>query len=169
MKKWTKEDDEILIKIHNLYSNKELAEIFGVTLGAISGKKSTLKLAKKTESIPEGYKRCWYCKCILPSCNFCKDNSSKDGLQSMCNPCKKIYRANKSKRNENLEMDNIIQKYIEKKKNFSFFCSKCNEVKCIEDYYLNINKDGYVSKTCKKCSLNRSLKNKLERIKKRGY
>ena len=168
VKRWTKEEEEMLTKIHHLYTVKELAEIFQVTKNSIAQKKCRLGLKYEKENIQEGYKKCWYCKEIKTIDNFWLQAKQNDGYQTMCKQCKKIYEANRKMKEEVANKNKKLNDYVERNKNTKFYCEKCNEEKKISDYYLQVTNRG-VYKRCKKCADKKNTEKKLERIKDRGY
>lgn len=83
-------------------------------------------------------KYCIKCKQIIPKSRFSKHKNRQDGLQAVCKDCFKKWKNN----------------YILKKKTVveNIICSKCGELKHVNDFnkYL-ASKTGYASK-CKKCA-----------------
>lgn len=74
VKRWTKQEEELLLKIHSLYSSKELAEMFEISVPALNAKKRRLNIgaSQLREKFPEGMRRCNTCHELLPlETNFC--------------------------------------------------------------------------------------------------
>lgn len=94
---WTKEEEEVLKKIHTLYSSKELAEMFDTSIGAINTKKASLGIAKHQieEVLPEGYRKCSACKEVLPEEEFYhrKKGDPTSGYSHHCKSCDSLRKA----------------------------------------------------------------------------
>lgn len=172
-KKWTKEEEEMLSKIHHMYTNDELAEIFGVTSNAIRCKKNYMKLRNERLEIPYGYKKCNSCNSILPVSEFHKKTATKDGFQAECITCKKEYKRKVKidfkNKIEKKEKEEKLKKYIAERKDMFLFCEVCNEEKKIEDYYIYVKQSGTIDRQCIKCKGRKAKDYKIKRAIKKGY
>lgn len=166
-KTWTSDEENLIKKTYNLYTDEELAEMYGVSKGSISAKRHSMGLLRdKNPVVPEGFKYCPECDNVYPESSFNKNSSKKGGFGSYCRECHKVYENTRYLKNklkgtkvENVkpisrtaeELKKLKDAYREKHKDSIFFCKVCNTEKTIDDYY--INKAGkYVGKQCKECS-----------------
>lgn len=164
-KRWTEEEEDKLKFIYKTHTNEELEEIFGRSIGTIANKACILKICKKEKrpEVKEGFKYCPKCKEILPKENFSKNKKTKDGLQSYCKICKRIYEKTKEN-NEVYDRSKIIEEYRQKEKDTIFFCKQCNKEKTLMDYIIGIRKNK-IRKECKECSQRHNEKYKIKLIK----
>lgn len=157
----TEEQQQELLKIHNIYSTEELCEMFEVNTKYLNHVKRKLGIGVLSykNDIPEGYCRCGDCKEILPEDNFymrSKTDPSK-GRYSSCKECSRIKKAiaNKEKlQNRNLEK---IAMFKAKYKDCLFLCKKCNKEYELNKFDVSVAKNGKISIKCNKCSSTRAL------------
>lgn len=99
-----------------------------------------------------GTKKCYLCKKILSISEFKKNISHKDGLQSQCISCQKIYRKSHYEKNREKYIIKAYKWRLEFQKwwkdyKLQFSCSLCDEKhpSCIEFHHYKKNKDNDVS------------------------
>lgn len=104
-------------------------------------------------------KICCGCKLELSLDSFKSNKNRKDGLQTQCIQCQKIYRRNHylNNRRKYINKSSSRRKEFQKwwqeyKSNYS--CSECGEshVSCIQFHHVDDNKEGAVSELVNKTS-----------------
>lgn len=158
---WPDEDKEYLKEAYTKYnlSIKEIAEALKRTPGSVKAKIVKLELKRPKEDIPEGYKRCPRCKEILPINRFGKKNQNKNTIDSYCLQCKNdMFKERKVKKEAQQ-----TKKDIKEKK-----CTKCGQVKPIEEFYYRKKENRYYS-ICKECERKRLKEYSIKSKKERGY
>jgi hypothetical protein len=163
VKRWTEEENQFILKVYKFYTNKELAEFFGVKASVMATKVNNLGIKRKVKiDIPEGFKNCYACKKVLQD-NFFHKN------QSACKECQKEQKTEYVIRKKILEKNNIIKEFKEKNKDIIFFCNTCEEEKTINDFSVCLKKNNKIHKECLKCKHERMRNFILKRAKEKGY
>lgn len=128
----------------------EIAHVLNKRSSSVRSKANKLKLNRPLpETLPDGYKRCTKCKVIAPLDFFSRDKSAKTGRQRWCKECQRNYIKNKS----NSKQETDFKEEISLKK-----CSKCKEIKLLNEFYRRSkSKDGYQDH-CKECQFTRHRK-----------
>lgn len=93
----------------------------------------------------EAVKKCFRCNEVKPIKEFPQDPQNKDGLFSWCRSCKRSRAAYYRK----LRSDEKAKTRIEKDKTKKT-CTKCKDVKPIEEFY-QLKKSGYRHSKCRTC------------------
>ena len=170
LKRWTKEEIELLKNIIHLYTLDELAEFFGVTKDSIYFQIKEHKLMQKEQiKIPEGYKKCSKCKEMLKKDFFYKHSSTKFGLQSYCKECEKSYRAERMiKKKLSLEKEQL-KLFIQENQDKFFKCRVCDVEKAFDGFHIIQKEKIRLSTECKKCHNERAKRNGIKRAKEKGY
>lgn len=121
----------------------EIAHVLNKRSSSVRSKANKLKLNRPLpETLPDGYKRCTKCKVIAPLDFFSRDKSAKTGRQRWCKECQRNYIKNKS----NSKQETDLKEEISFKK-----CTKCKEIKPLNEFYKQSkSKDGYAYQ-CKDC------------------
>ena len=105
---WTAQEKEDLLKIHDLYTTKELAEMFNTSVEGIYRQKRRLGISKKhlEEKLPEGMRRCKECQEVFPLNDdyfYLRNKRYPNGARRhICIECAKISMA-KYRRNKKLQ------------------------------------------------------------------
>lgn len=130
---------------------------------------------EEPEVIPEGMKRCYHCKQILPVSEFNKAAGAKDGLQSVCRSCISELNKEYSKTRTRRRKDPSERKtpgpkaahpaYVNEATGVTMrWCCHCKQYKPESEFYKDrSNKTGFAT-SCKACG---AIKEKERRRKKR--
>jgi hypothetical protein len=78
-----------------------------------------MSLAK--EKLPEGFKRCWACKEVLPIEAFNRDRNRKDGHEAACRECEKVRKRNLRKEPKHKERN---RKYGQERSGCPYYSPK---------------------------------------------
>ena len=155
-KKWTEEEIQFLRFAYSSkdFTTKDIVEALKRPKASIYSKVRGLKLEKYKECLPHNHKRCTKCKTVMPNELFpIRKNGNYDSW------CKECYRIAKLKKEEKV----FEEKVFEKK------CTKCGELKNINDFYKDkTSPDGKLS-YCKKCRDKQIEEYKLKKLKERGW
>ena len=155
-KKWTEEEIQFLRFAYSSkdFTTKDIVEALKRPKASIYSKARELKLEKYKECLPHNHKRCTKCKTVMPNELFpVRKNGNYDSW------CKECYRIVKLKKEEKV----FEEKVFEKK------CTKCGELKNINDFYKDkASPDGKLS-YCKKCRDKQIEEYKLKKLKERGW
>ena len=144
-KMWTEEEIQFLKFAYpnSEFTFNEITRVLNRSRGSVVSKAATLKLNRPLpETLPDGYKRCTKCKVIAPFDYFYRDKTNKKGMHGWCKECHKTYKNGKL----NLKQENDLKEEISFKK-----CTKCKEIKPLNEFYKQSkSKDGYAYQ-CKDC------------------
>ena len=143
---WTQEEADLLLKIYDIYTNEELAEMFNCKVAAINTKRTALGVgikqleAEANKDVPEGYRRCRDCgEVLLLEENFylLSRNNPERGRAKQCKNCnnsKQAYKRAKGKgieKIDNCTCDIIVRSQFyepaSKKSNKTHHCIKCGK------------------------------------------
>lgn len=159
---WTKEEEEMLLKIYDIYDSKELAEMFDTNYRSVNAKKRALGIGKEKfkKEIPEGYKRCSDCEEVLSEENFQRRSKTDTtvGRYSICKDCNRLIKSIKFKERKIERYKTLIDNYINNNKNADLICSRCNRINKISTYEILVNGKGKLIKKCSNCNNNTLLK-----------
>ena len=87
---YTEEEDRFIREaVKNGLTHKEIGIQIGKSKDAINKYCSKNKIKKASDIIPDGYKRCSWCRELKPLNDFYVSTKSKDGRQSWCKECLK--------------------------------------------------------------------------------
>lgn len=174
-KKWTDEEIQFLKFAYPKkdFDVKEASKELNRSVPAVQSKANKLGLFVYEEILPNGSKRCYKCKTILPlDCFYFLKAINKHA--SYCKECelerirkKRLFKEGNDvgQGNNVVQGNDVGQNMIYEKK-----CSKCGEVKSINCFYKSKRhkKDGY-NNICKTCKDEIANKSKLKRLKERGW
>ena len=120
------------------------------------------------------YKVCCKCKKVLPTKEFIKNNSKKDGYSGYCKKCRRQYEIDRKSRKRQQE---AYARYKETLRPMEearartekeiYVCKTCGATLPGKEFYFD-NRTLKRRKECKKCAKERNLRNELRRIKE-GY
>lgn len=96
------------------------------------------------------HKKCPGCQEIKPISEFYKNNSRKDGLQTLCKNCS-LKAVKKSKEIKKTQTPKVIPENMKK-------CPRCGEIKPISEFGKNVSKKSGYESACKKCERIRDKK-----------
>ena len=159
VRRWTDEEIHFLKFAYpnKDFTTKDISLALNRKVEAIYVKANELKLSKYKEELPLGHKRCTKCKSILPLSFFTK---RKHGYDSWCNEC---YKVAKRKKEESFKEESF------KEESLSKICTKCKELKNINDFYKDKTCiDGRLS-YCKKCRNKQQEEYRVRKLKERGW
>lgn len=172
-KRWSEEENEFLkYALHQGFSVEDMeSALDGRTKVAIRNRISNLGLRKEIAKEKDGLIRCSACKEYKNKNEFIKLKNGK--YYSYCNSCKKEISRKRylKKKEENLLKlsDNYRKTKFEVNNNDSQrMCSKCREVKPVDDFYWDIS-GVKLSSICKNCRDGISKTYKEKRLRTRGY
>lgn len=92
-----------------------------------------------------GHKKCSNCGQVLPIDSFDKDSGKKDGHNSWCKECRRIYNRQQVQKNKKRNEDNVTPLTGYKK------CIKCGQVLPIDQFNKNRTKKDGLSTWCSDC------------------
>lgn len=158
---WTKDQDDFLIKTYdnNEFTIQEIGEAIGKSERTVRTRAAFLGLKSNRKHNPfdiDGMKLCPRCKEHLPYNMFVKNSSKLNGIGSYCISCDKLIKRERQERIKK-EKKLINRKELKEKK-----CTRCKEVKSIDEFYTS-------GGMCKKCRNERNKEIDFEMLKKRGY
>lgn len=93
-KKWTQDEEKILMNVYHLYSTHELALMFNTNPASVNccRRKLGIGMEQLKPPVPEGHKRCSSCQEIKPLDDFyVKCKNDPNGIRnSKCKACSAI-------------------------------------------------------------------------------
>lgn len=99
---YTEEEDRFIREaVKNGLTHKEIGIQIGKSKGAINKYCSKNRIKKAPDIIPDGYKRCSWCRELRPLNDFYVSAKSKDGRQSWCKECLKKRRKELKEKKKN--------------------------------------------------------------------
>ena len=165
-KKWTEEEIQFLRFAYSSkdFTTKDIVEALKRPKASIYSKARELKLEKYKECLPHNHKRCTKCKTVMPNELFpIRKNGNYDSW------CKECYRIVKLKKEEKVFEEKVFEEKVFEEKVFEKKCTKCGELKNINDFYKDkTSPDGKLS-YCKKCRDKQIEEYKLKKLKERGW
>lgn len=196
--KWSPGQIKYLELNYMNFTNKELAETLGRSENSIHIKLCELGLkriltAKDKEKMIEDYKKgtvdgtfskgtvdgtkykvCCKCKKVLPTEEFYKNKSKKDGYVDYCKKCESQYRQELKSRKRQQEAYTRYRESLRpmeearaRTEKEIYVCKTCGATLPGKEFYFD-NRTLKRRKECKKCVKERNLRNELRRIKE-GY